>query len=154
MPARGQRYLQTVTRTDAQVGLNVDALKARGLYEDTLFVLIGDHGYQWYEHEHVAHVGFLYDPALRIPLIMKVPGAAAGTTVEDPVLQVDLLPTLMEIAGVAHDNADRTPPLPGVSLMLLLHGTLTAAVSASFREQIQAHLQHRRWYVPALRPSE
>ncbi len=129
------RYFQVITRTDAQIGAIVDALKAKGLYDDTLFVLIGGHGYQWYEHEHEQHVTHLYDPALRIPLIIKAPGVRAGATVDAPVLQVDLLPTVMEVAGVSLDTASSPVPLTGVSLVPLLEGGPTDDQSAAFRDR-------------------
>lgn len=129
------RYLQSITRTDAQIGQVIAALKQRGLYENTLIVLIGDHGYQWYEHEHVEHVGFLYDPALRVPLIIKAPEAQRGATVDASVMQVDLLPTVMELLGVASVEAEKTTPLSGISLVPLLAGDSQMAVQAQYEDR-------------------
>jgi len=131
-PEAYARYLQVVTRTDRQVGAIVEALKSSGRYDDTLIMLVGDHGYQWYENEHVQHVAFLYDPALRIPLIVKAPGMPRGVRVDQPVMQIDLLPTVMSLAGVAHGNAESTKALPGISLTPLLAGDVDRSTAARY----------------------
>lgn len=129
------RYFQAITRTDAEIGRIVSALKARGLYDNTAIVLVGDHGYQWYQHEHTQHVAFLYDPALRIPLIVKVPGVPRGLKIDAPTMQIDLLPTMMELAGINHLNEASTLPLAGLSLMPLLRGATSAGAVAHYRER-------------------
>jgi len=129
------RYFQAVTRMDAQIGRIIGALKKRGLYESTVIILVGDHGYQWYENEQVQYVSFLYDPALRIPMIIKAPGLPKGMRVDQPVMQFDLLPTVMEMAGVKHRGGPSTFPLPGISLMPLLRGAKDAAGAVRYSER-------------------
>lgn len=129
------RYFQAVTRMDAQIGRIIGALKERGLYESTAIILVGDHGYQWYENEQVQYVSFLYDPALRIPMIIKAPGLPKGIRVDQPVVQFDLLPTVMEMAGLKHQSGPRTLPLPGISLMPLLRGATNAAGAVRYSDR-------------------
>jgi arylsulfatase A-like enzyme len=121
-------YLQEVTRMDWQIGQIIQALKRRKLYENTMVVVMSDHGSQWLEHGHLYYPGHIYDPALRIPVIMRVPGLdGKGRMVDAPVIQMDLLTTLLELAGLEHANEEETGPLPGCSLAPFLNGTETAA---------------------------
>lgn len=117
---RLSRYYQQVTRMDTQVGRVIDALRRQGLLDSTLVVLVSDHGCQWYEHEHCYYVSHLYEQSLRIPLIVAGPGVAPGAVIELPALQVDLVPTLVELGGLA--LADPSRPLEGRSLWPLLAG--------------------------------
>jgi arylsulfatase A-like enzyme len=113
-------YLQEVTRMDWQVGQMIEDLKERDLYDDTLIIIIGDHGCQWREHGHKYYPGHLYDPALKIPLIIKMPGIDGGGFVDVPVLQMDILPTVAELAGIEHANSDVAGEMPGCSLVPFL----------------------------------
>jgi arylsulfatase A-like enzyme len=111
---------------DWQIGQMIEDLKARGLYESTLIMIVGDHGCQWLEHGHKYYPGHLYDPALRIPVIIRAPGIDGGGRIVDvPVTHMDLLSTMAELAGVSHANADQTGPLPGCSLTPFLEGSET-----------------------------
>jgi len=123
-------YLQEVTRMDWQIGLMLEDLKERGLYEDLMIIIVGDHGCQWLEHGHKYYPGHLYDPALRIPVMIKFPGIE-GRGEEDPVdvpvIQMDLLTTLADLAGVAHSNEEVTGPFPGCTLRPFMLGEETQA---------------------------
>ena len=110
-------YLQEVTRVDWQVGQMMEDLKERDLYDDTLIIIVGDHGCQWREHGHKYYPGHLYDPALKIPVIIKMPGIEGGRSVDVPVLQMDILATVAELAGIEHSNVDETGAMPGCSLV-------------------------------------
>ena len=113
-------YLQVVTRVDRQIGDLIDALKRKGVYDETAIFIVSDHGCQWWEHEHMYYVSHIYDQSLRVPLIARIPGTKHGTVSHQPVTQADILPTMMEVAGLKHaNNADR--PLPGRSLLPLMN---------------------------------
>lgn len=104
------RYQGEVEFVDRYLGRLVEALKARGLYEEALVVFTSDHGESLGEHLVVGHVENLFDPMLRVPLIVKPPAGsphAARLAAERDRLvpQIDVVPTLLEIAGL--------PPLPG-----------------------------------------
>ena len=94
-------YDAEIRYLDDQLRSFDDALKSMGLYEDTLLVVVGDHGECLYEHDiYWDHAG-LYDAVVRIPLIMRWPGRIpAGTRVKPFVQHVDIFPTLLEAAGV------------------------------------------------------
>jgi membrane-anchored protein YejM (alkaline phosphatase superfamily) len=116
-------YLQTITRMDAQIGTILNKLKEKKLYDNTLVVIVSDHGCQWFEHEHMYYVSHLYDQSLRVPMIIKVPGLPGGQVSHEPVLQIDVLPTLAELAGVRHANPTSDYPMTCQSLVPLLTGS-------------------------------
>lgn len=118
------RYYQTISRMDGQFGAIINRLRERGLYDNTLIIMIGDHGCQWYEHEHAYYPGQLYEGALRIALTIKMPGFDKGTVCDVPVLQNDIVPTVEELLGMEE------VPVPGAlttgnSLVPCLNHTVT-----------------------------
>ncbi len=85
-----------------------DGLVARGVADDTVFVVIGDHGEGLYEPEHhgVSHGSYLYPSALHVPWLVRGPGVAPGNVVGGLSQQLDLSPTLGGLFGL--------PPAPGL----------------------------------------
>ncbi len=108
-------YYASVSYVDSQVGLVLEALDKLGLAESTVVVLTSDHGFLLGEHGGLWGKGALYEPAVRVPLMVTGPGIAAGARCPRPVELLDLYPTLSELAGL---------PLPegleGKSLLPLL----------------------------------
>lgn len=102
-PARFGRYEPydgEIAYADEIVGGLFDALRARGLYDDALIVLLSDHGEGLGDHGEQEHGVFLYDEAIRVPLVVKLPGGReAGRRVSVPVQHIDLLPTLLDLLG-------------------------------------------------------
>lgn len=119
------RYFQAITRMDAQIGQILDKLKEKGLYDNTIVIVVSDHGCQWWEHEHMYYVSHLYEPAIRIPLIIRIPGIAGGNSVDEPVMQTDILPTIMELAGLKLKNPNRDYPFTCRSLLPLMKQNAT-----------------------------
>ena len=103
-------YGGEVAYTDSEIGRLVDALKSRGDYENTLFVVTSDHGEAFGEHDESGHGFFLYDITTRVPLIFKLPKRFGATTrrVRGSAETVDIAPTLLQ--------ATQTPPGPGVAM--------------------------------------
>ena len=66
-------YDGEIAYTDAQFGLLVDELKAMGLYDDTLIVVVGDHGEAFGDHGDFVHGHLAYDEIMHVPMIMKFP---------------------------------------------------------------------------------
>ncbi len=94
-------YYGAVTWMDAAVGRMLDALEAAGLADDTIVVFASDHGENLGSHGLVQK-GTENDESIRIPLAMAGPGIAKGAQVENSVASlVDLMPTLLEMAGGA-----------------------------------------------------
>jgi arylsulfatase A-like enzyme len=96
------QYDGAVAYMDACIGALLTEVSALGLDESTLIVLIADHGETLYEHDcHFDHHG-LYECTLRIPLIFRMPGKLpAGRRVDGMVTLQDMMPTILELLGVA-----------------------------------------------------
>lgn len=98
-------YYTSVHFLDRNIGRVLARLRELKLENDTLVVYTADHGYCLGHHGRFEkHCG--YDPALRVPLILRLPGAAPGRTVRDFTEHLDLGPTLLELLGApAFDEA-------------------------------------------------
>jgi arylsulfatase A-like enzyme len=110
-----QAYYASISFMDAQVGRVVAALDRLGLAEKTLIVFTSDHGYHMGEHG-LWQKQSLFEGSARVPLLIVAPGTAKpGTVVDEPVGQIDLFPTLAELAGI-----EAPGNLQGQSLVPLL----------------------------------
>lgn len=111
-------YYAAVSFMDAQLGRVLDELEAQDLTQQTLIVLWGDHG--WHLGDHgmwTKHTN--YEQANRIPLIFVAPGIAApASSTRQPAETVDVLPTLVELAGLPPHAGPQ--PLDGTSLVPVL----------------------------------
>ncbi len=93
-------YDGTIAYVDELVGRLMSDLKARGLYDRATIALTADHGEGLGDHGEQEHGVFLYDSTLHVPLIVKLPGERdAGKRVAAPVEHIDLVPTLLDLAG-------------------------------------------------------
>lgn len=97
-----------------------DFERARGL-DDAIVVVTSDHGDEFFEHQRKGHQKTLFEEVVRVPLIVRWPGRAeAGLRVADQVRLIDLMPTLLEAAGVEEpprvQGRDIAPLLSGGSL--------------------------------------
>lgn len=97
----------------------VDKLKELGLYEKSLVILTSDHGEEFYDHEAWLHDHSVYDESIRIPLIVKFPGAdQKGTRIRDIARITDILPTILDHL----DMKSNIPQFDGASLLPLIEG--------------------------------
>lgn len=115
-------YDEKILELDAALGDFFDDLKQAGLYDDLLIVFSADHGESMIDHDFNFRHGLVYDSAIHVPLVIKLPKSAhAGTRVTSPVQLVDLYPTLSELLGLPANR----PDLHGRSLVPALEeGTL------------------------------
>jgi lipoteichoic acid synthase len=138
------RYLNAIRLQDVFLENLFDHYKELGLYEDTVFVILGDHGEAFGEHGTYVHGHALYEEALRIPMIVHDPKRFEnGARVEAPVSQLDVLPTVAdllgyEIEGGAYQGSSLLRPLPEDRL---LHFSCYAA------EQCLASIQGNEKYI-------
>ena len=110
-------YDACIRYTDEQVGRFLAVASALGRDQDTLIVLLSDHGEEFMEHGGTRH-NSLFDEILRVPLILRVPaaiGASNGRRVATPVRLVDVMPTLLELVGLPSP-----PHLEGESALPIL----------------------------------
>ncbi len=117
-----QAYLSSVSVADAAVGRLLEALDDSGRADNTIIVLMGDHGYQLGE-KNQREKETLWEVALHVPLIIVAPGVTTpGSRSDVPVSSMDVYPTLAELAGMeapAHlEGGDSLVPLledPGMA---------------------------------------
>ena len=93
-------YLSEVAYVDLQVGLLIRGLKARGLWDDALVVVVADHGELLGEHGLISHSYRLLPELVDVPLLVKWPGQTEGRRDPRLVSVVDLFPTVLAAAGV------------------------------------------------------
>ena len=97
----GRPYDGAIAFDDAQVGRVVARLRAMNLYQNTLIVLLSDHGESLGEHGESEHGFFIYNATLRVPLIVKLPGQTiTSRVVAQPVTTVDVAPTIAQICRI------------------------------------------------------
>jgi arylsulfatase A-like enzyme len=99
-------YDAEISYMDAEVGRLLDELKSKGIYDDSLIILTGDHGEAFFEHDHWAHNVTLHQEVVHVPLIAKWPGNSPRGRVKAPASLVDIFPTLLEGAGLAPTAAE------------------------------------------------
>lgn len=121
-----EHYRESIRYSDGFVENIFDAFRERGLYENTVFVILSDHGEAFGEHGLWAHNGILYEPAARSAMMIHDPRRPDIAGREgDVTSHLDLLPTLAESMGYRVEQGD----YPGRSLLdpapdrkLYLHG--------------------------------
>ena len=118
-----QAYYASVSYMDAQVGRVLDALKEKGLHDNTIVVFSSDHGYLL-GHHNKFQKQHLFEEATRVPFIVSVPWIKDqhGQCTQKITELVDLYPTLAELAGIA-----ALETLQGTSLKPLLSDTESSA---------------------------
>jgi arylsulfatase A-like enzyme len=120
--------------TDDQVGRVLTKLDDLGISDDTLVLIVSDHGDEFFEHGKKGHQQTLYREVLDIVFIVRMPhGLYAGRKIDVPVSLIDVMPTILDVLGI---------PIPigvdGKSLRQLL------AQPASFaRESVYAELYYK-----------
>lgn len=93
-------YYRAINAVDEGVGRVFDALEETGQLDNTVIVFAGDNGYFHGEHRR-GDKRVMYEEALRIPLLMRYPKLVkVGATVKPMVLNIDVAPTLLDLAGV------------------------------------------------------
>ncbi|MFA6563005.1 MAG: sulfatase [Verrucomicrobiia bacterium] len=121
-------YLAGIERADTLVGQAMEVLRESGQQDRTIVVFMGDHG-PTFQHGKMTP----YDLGLRVPLAFAGPGIRAGTT-HVLASELDLMPTLLDLAGAA------VPPgLHGISL----RGVLEGRRGAKKRDFVFAEISHR-----------
>jgi len=112
------RYWGLNSQVDRSVGAILDTLEQLGLADDTIVVYTSDHGDMMGAHRLVEK-GLMYEEATRIPWLMRVPALGRRQRViEQPVSQIDLVPTLLDLMG----RSQAAARLPGQSLVPLIKG--------------------------------
>jgi len=97
---RDRPYDGEIAFADAQVGRLIEFLKNKGLYQNTLIILSGDHGESLGEHGEKTHGFFIYNATLHVPLIIHLPGDMHARTVQNLVNLADIMPTVLAALNI------------------------------------------------------
>jgi arylsulfatase A-like enzyme len=95
-------YKNALRYADASVASLLDGLRTRGLERETLFVIFGDHGEAFGQHEgNYGHTFFTYEENVHVPMLVSIPGITTRPMrVQRPASVVDLSPTILALTGV------------------------------------------------------
>jgi len=137
-------YYTSLSFMDSQVGRLIRALDESGLSSQTLVVYVGDNGYMLGQHGRFEKHCF-YEPAVRIPLIMRWPGQISGNRrVNELVEMVDVLPTVLHLMQLP-----LPPGLQGIDLQPVLEGKPGAAahevIFSEYLENEEAMVRSARY---------
>jgi arylsulfatase A-like enzyme len=122
-------YLACVSYVDEQAGRVLDAIKTKGLEDNTIVIFMSDHG--WHLGEHgLWHKRSLFEESARVPFIVRTPGMkTAGKSSDSLVESLDLFPTLCDLTGVP-----QLKQLEGKSLLPLLNDPSATLHDAAFTQ--------------------
>jgi arylsulfatase A-like enzyme len=138
------RYLNTLRYQDFFLKNLFDQYKKLGLYDDTLFILLGDHGEGFGEHGLYVHGFLAYEEGLRIPLIIHDPKRFQnGMRLKEPVTQLDVLPTIVDLLGYQLEGG----AYQGSSLLRSLPEGRTLMFSCWLERQCLASLKGSKKYI-------
>jgi arylsulfatase A-like enzyme len=95
-------YCRTIVALDEQVGRLLNRLDELGIAENTIVVYVSDNGFFWGEHKLFGTGRWPYEESIRVPFIVRYPGVIpdAGRKADQMVLNIDVAPTFLEIAGI------------------------------------------------------
>jgi choline-sulfatase len=104
-------YASEIAYTDHCIGQVVDKLRELGLYDSTMIIITSDHGEMLGQHGEGFHGYFIYQPAIRVPLIFKLPRSSKHKRITSTVGLVDIVPTVCSVLGI-----DLSTPVQGQDL--------------------------------------
>ncbi|MEE8475885.1 MAG: sulfatase [Myxococcota bacterium] len=108
-------YDREIRYVDDKLEELVHWLAKTGLVENTILVVVSDHGEEFFEHGRRGHTNLPYETLLRVPLIFYGPGIPWGRRIREAVHHLDLMPTILDLLGVPAST-----PLWGRSFASLL----------------------------------
>lgn len=127
-----QDYLACVQGVDDSVGQMLDYLKKNSLLDNTIVMYTADNG--WYMGElGLYDKRFMYEPGLRTPLLVRGPGVKAGSVPTAMVANIDLAPTMLDLAGV---------PVPDFMQGRSLKSILAGESPADWRNSVYYRYYH------------
>jgi arylsulfatase A-like enzyme len=122
-------YDEEIRYTDEGIGRLLAALRERGPELRTWTFLMADHGEEFLEHGHLGHTRTLFEELVRVPLIIRGPGAPRGTRIDRPVSLVSVFASILEIAGIEAGDTG-----PGPSLLPVLANGVDPSLPPPFFE--------------------
>jgi len=137
-------YLNCMRLQDIFVKNLFDQYKELGLYDNTIFVIYGDHGEGFGEHGLFQHNDAIYEEGLKVPLIIHAPGwFENGQQVQGLSNHTDILPTVLEMLGYEVKGGE----YPGYSLLRPLPEDRTLFFSCTSDDQCLASIEGTQKYI-------
>lgn len=115
-------YDEKINRTDLEFKKFIDQVKEMNLLDNTVIVLISDHGTEFFEHKGIDHGATLYGELVNVLFAIHKPGQTQGQKIDQLVSTFDLLPTTLKLLGIENPvpeqtkGADLTPVFSGQSV--------------------------------------
>lgn len=95
------KYDGEIAFMDSQIGVMMKKMRELDIYENTLIIVMGDHGEGLGEHKEPTHSNFIYETTQHVPLIMRIPGLLEpGKRIKTVVGQMDIMPTILDYLGL------------------------------------------------------
>ncbi len=111
-----RNYYALITGVDRAAGRMIETLRQRGLLDNTIIVYTSDNGFYLGEHG-LAGKWLMHEESIRVPMLAAGPGIASGRRVDAMTLNIDIAPTLVDLAGIPS-----VPSMQGRSLSPFLRG--------------------------------
>lgn len=129
-------YKGEIRYVDFVLGKLFAYLREQGAWQNTVVLVTSDHGEMLNEHREIGHGFFLYQSALRVPLILHAPGIPGRKEISDMVQLIDIAPTILDVAGIGFPAK-----MHGESLVPLLQGKSRKRNRLGFSESYFASIQ-------------
>jgi lipoteichoic acid synthase len=137
-------YLNCLRLQDIFLENLIEQYKELGLYEDTIFILYGDHGEGFGEHRRFQHDDTMWEEGLKVPLLIHAPGRFEhGERVKGLSNHTDILPTVLEMLGYEVKDGE----YPGYSLLHQLPEDRTLMFSCFHDKACMASIQGSEKYI-------
>jgi len=123
LPYLNARYDSAVKRADGLIGALLNQIRDAGLYDSSVVVITAHQGELLGEHDLLGHIQGLYEPILRTPLVVRMPGVSSGRR---PQLteRIDIPATLLDVSGLLSQNKEQ---FAGASFLSMLRDSQTPA---------------------------
>ena len=116
-----------ITQSDTAFGVFLADLKAAGLYDTSVVIVISDHGDEFWDHGDVGHAQAPHQELVHVPFMIHAPGLLpAGRAIEAEVEAMDLAPTLLELAGIAVPDSMQGQSVLATALDEIAHSPSTS----------------------------
>jgi len=128
-------YDEKINDADRRFKEFVEELKRLGLLGKTIIIITSDHGTEFYEHKRFDHGFSLYEELIHVPLVVYLPGLKGGTTINEQVRGIDIMPTIFDLLQIKPPESVQQQ-MRGVSLVPFMQGNprpLTAFSETDYR---------------------
>jgi len=131
-------YDKGISFADGQVGRLLSWLDQRSLRDNTIVIVVGDHGEGLGDHSESEHGYYIYDYAVRVPLIVRFPKVGPGR-IAAQVRTIDIAPTIVD---AVHGAGTQPAHFEGLSLLPLIEGTKESTPRYAYSESVATRLQY------------